>query len=135
MKNILGITNDLSQALQRKDQDLINAMALVAVCKQRLQAMRDNGWNSLLEEVFLFCESHSIITPNMDVMFVPQGRSRRKGAQVKNLHHFQVEIFYQVIDIQLQELNNRFIEANIELLLCVACLSPWSHLSLLISKN
>ena len=43
MKNILGITNDLSQALQRKDQDIINAMALVAVCKQRLQAMRDNG--------------------------------------------------------------------------------------------
>ena len=92
--------------------------------KQRLQTMRDNGWNSLLEEVFLFCESHSIITPNMDVMFVPQGRSRRKGAQVTNLHHFQVKIFYQVIDIQLQELNNRFTEVNTDLLLCIACLSP-----------
>ncbi|XP_042467409.1 zinc finger MYM-type protein 1-like [Zingiber officinale] len=26
MKNILGVTNDLSQALQRKDQDIVNAM-------------------------------------------------------------------------------------------------------------
>ena len=78
----------------------------------------------MLEEVFLFYESHNIVTPNMDVMFVPQGRSRRKGAQVTNLHHFQVEIFYQVIDIQLQELNNRFTKVNTELLHYVACLSP-----------
>ena len=33
MKTILGITNDLSQALQRKDQDIVNAMALVKVTK------------------------------------------------------------------------------------------------------
>ena len=44
MKNLLGVTNELSKALQRKDQDyIINAMNLVKVCKQRLQMMRDNG--------------------------------------------------------------------------------------------
>nr|KYP70109.1 hypothetical protein KK1_009317 [Cajanus cajan] len=42
MKNILGITHELSQALQRSDQDIINAMKLVSVSKQRLQAMRDD---------------------------------------------------------------------------------------------
>lgn len=36
MKMILGITNDLSKALQRKDQDLVNAMDLVKFSKQRL---------------------------------------------------------------------------------------------------
>ena len=40
------------------------------------------------------------------------------------MHHFQVEIFYQVVDRQLQELNNRFTEVNTELLLCIACLNP-----------
>ncbi|KAL5129921.1 Zinc finger MYM-type protein 1 [Glycine soja] len=43
MKNVLGILNELSQALQRKDQDIINAMNLVNITKLRLQTMRDNG--------------------------------------------------------------------------------------------
>ena len=33
MKSILGITNELSQALQRKDQDIVNAMTFVQVSK------------------------------------------------------------------------------------------------------
>ncbi|XP_029147089.1 uncharacterized protein [Arachis hypogaea] len=36
IKNILGVTNELSQALQRNDQDIVNAMALVKMSKQRL---------------------------------------------------------------------------------------------------
>ncbi|XP_020409201.1 zinc finger MYM-type protein 1-like [Prunus persica] len=43
MKRILGITNDLSQALQKKNQDIVNVMDLIKICKGRLQSMRDNG--------------------------------------------------------------------------------------------
>ena len=43
-ENYLGITNDLSQALQRKNQDIVNVMALVKVTKQQLQRMKDDGW-------------------------------------------------------------------------------------------
>ena len=43
MKTILKITNDLLQVLQRKDQDIVNAMAIVKVTKQQLQGMRDDG--------------------------------------------------------------------------------------------
>ena len=75
MKDILGITNELSQALQRNDQDIVNAMKLVGVCKQRLEIMRKNGWNSLLSEVSKFCLKHDIDVPNMDDMFL----SRRQG--------------------------------------------------------
>ena len=32
----MGITNELSQVLQRKDQDIVNAMSLVGVVKERL---------------------------------------------------------------------------------------------------
>ncbi|XP_057756353.1 uncharacterized protein LOC130975600 [Arachis stenosperma] len=66
MKSILGVTNELSQALQRSDQDIINAMTLVKVSKQRLQSIRDDSWSSLLNEVSLFCDSHNILVPNMN---------------------------------------------------------------------
>ncbi|XP_050289230.1 uncharacterized protein LOC126727556 [Quercus robur] len=124
MKNILGITNELSIALQKKNQDIVNAMDLVKVSKQRLQVMRDDGWASLLAEVSLFCTSHDIPILDMEVIFVVSGRPRRNTQQNTNLHHYRVELFYTVIDMQLQELNNRFSEANTDLLLCMACLNP-----------
>ncbi|XP_050222231.1 uncharacterized protein LOC126672328 [Mercurialis annua] len=127
MKHVLGITNELSQTLQRKDQDIVNAMTLVKIAKQRLQLMRDSGWNSLMDEVTLFCNSHDIQVPNMEDVYIPPGRSRRNFEKVKNMHHYKVEVFSTVIDLQLQELNNRFNEVNTELLLCFACLNP-SHL-------
>ncbi|XP_022894138.1 uncharacterized protein LOC111408630 [Olea europaea var. sylvestris] len=49
---------------------------------------------------------------------------RLRRETVTNLHHFRVEMFYAVIDMQLQEFNDRFFEVNSNLLLCVACLSP-----------
>ena len=60
----------------------------------------------------------------MDETFVVSGRSRRNTQQKTNLHHYCVELFYTVIDMQLQELNNRFSKANTDLLLCMACLNP-----------
>ena len=54
MKIILGITNELSIALQKKIQDIVNAITLVKVSKQRLQTMRDDEWKALLTEVSLF---------------------------------------------------------------------------------
>ncbi|XP_058741882.1 uncharacterized protein LOC131614290 [Vicia villosa] len=97
----------LLKTLQRSDQDIVNAISLVRVCKGRLQGMRDNG-----------------CIPNMDDALITQGRSKRKAQKISNLHRFQVELFYEVIDRQLQELNNRFNEVNTELLLCVASLNP-----------
>ncbi|XP_048425917.1 zinc finger MYM-type protein 1-like [Pyrus x bretschneideri] len=124
MKDILGITNELSQALQRKDQDIVNAMKLVGVGKQRLEIMRKSGWDSLLSEVSEFCLKHNIDVPNKDDMFLSRRRGQRKAQAVTNMHHYRVGIFYVVLDWQLQELNNRFNETNSELLLCLACLCP-----------
>uniref|UniRef100_A0A7N0V437 DUF4371 domain-containing protein n=1 Tax=Kalanchoe fedtschenkoi TaxID=63787 RepID=A0A7N0V437_KALFE len=41
MKNVLGVTNELSQALQKKDQDIVNAIELVRISKEKLQIMRE----------------------------------------------------------------------------------------------
>ena len=125
MRSLSGVSNELSQALQRKDQDIVNAMKLVRMPKKRPQIMRENGWSSLLDEVSTFCGINEIVVPNMDNIFLARGQSRNKAHGMTNLHYYRVELFYAVIDMQLQELNNCFTESNTELLLCVSCLSPF----------
>ena len=41
-----------------------------------------------------------------------------------NDHHFRVEVFYMITDLQLQELNIRFNEISTSLLICTTSLSP-----------
>ena len=43
MRELLGITDDLFQALQRKSQDILNAMHLVSLTKKLIQKFRDDG--------------------------------------------------------------------------------------------
>ena len=72
----------------------------------------------------LFCTTHDISILNMDEIFEVSGRPRRNTQQNTNLHHYRVELFYTVIDLQLQGLNNHFLAANIDLLFCMVCLNP-----------
>ena len=86
--------------------------------------MRDDEWKSLLTEVSSFCTTHDISILNMDEIFVVNERPRRNTQQNTNLHHYCIELFYTIIDMQLQELNNHFSEMNTNSLLCMACLNP-----------
>ncbi|XP_008226411.1 PREDICTED: uncharacterized protein LOC103325991 [Prunus mume] len=112
---ILGITNDLSKALQKKDQDIVNVMMLVQRCKQKLQSVRDDDFDDFLGQVSMFCGKNDIDVPNMDDLFVPQGRSRRKAQKITNRHYYRVDLFLTIIDKQLVELNNRFTELEDQL--------------------
>ncbi|KAL7119944.1 hypothetical protein ACP275_02G092900 [Erythranthe tilingii] len=97
MRSILGITNDLSQALQRKDQDLANAMKLVTFAKDRLQELREGGWDDLLRENSSFCVQNNILIPNMNddfVLYSRDGRVSLKGTQITNLNHYKVDVLY-----------------------------------------
>ncbi|ESR46362.1 hypothetical protein CICLE_v10003344mg, partial [Citrus x clementina] len=95
------------------DQDILNAIKLVEICKKNLQIMRENGWDSLHSKVSSFCLKHDIDVPNMN-----------DAREISNMHYFRVELFFAFLDLQLQELNNRFNGVNMELLLCFACLYP-----------
>mgnify|MGYP006267317183 CR=1 FL=1 len=55
MIKVLGLTNDLSQALQQKDQNIVSAMNMIVSVKRLLQHLRDEGWEPLLEAVTAFC--------------------------------------------------------------------------------
>ncbi|XP_012851943.1 PREDICTED: zinc finger MYM-type protein 1-like [Erythranthe guttata] len=132
MRSILGITNDLSQALQRKDQDLANAMKLVIFAKDRLQELREGGWDDLLRETSSFCVQNNILIPNMNddfVLYSRDGRVSRKGTQITNLNHYKVDVLYTVIDLQLSELNDRFDNTNTELLSMISCFDPSNSFS------
>ncbi|XP_049350011.1 uncharacterized protein LOC125814587 [Solanum verrucosum] len=51
-------------------------------------------------------------------------RSKRKKSEISYLHHFRVEVFYVVIDLQLQEFNNHFDVVTSDLLLGMPSLNP-----------
>ncbi|KAJ3698945.1 hypothetical protein LUZ61_002650 [Rhynchospora tenuis] len=123
-----AITNELSDALQKKEQEIINAIDLVMVAKNRLQDMRDNGWGSLLGEVHSFCVKHNIDVLNMEAEKVLK-RSECAASGMTNGHYYRIDLFNSVIDLILQELNDRFTEINTELLRCMSCLHPRSNFS------
>jgi hypothetical protein len=81
MKNVMRINDVLCQALQQRSQDILNAMHLVTTTKTLIQKLRDDGWETLLEEVTSFCKHQDIEVPNMNAYFSSVGRSRRKKNQ------------------------------------------------------
>ncbi|KAK8293064.1 hypothetical protein V6Z12_D06G165100 [Gossypium hirsutum] len=48
MKEVLGVTDNLCQALQCHSQDTLNDMSLVLTTKDLIQKLRDDGWNEYL---------------------------------------------------------------------------------------
>ncbi|XP_015168393.1 uncharacterized protein [Solanum tuberosum] len=135
MRDILAITNELNESLQKKEQDIANAILLVKVVKKRLQDLRNEGWDSLAENVSAFCVKYDILIPNFDEFYVNFGRSQRKVAKYTISHHYRVEVFFKIIDWQLQELNDRFNEVRTNLLIGVACLNPVDSFSSFDIKN
>ncbi|XP_075666075.1 uncharacterized protein LOC142635908 [Castanea sativa] len=121
----MEITNKLCQALQSQSQDILNAMHLVLSTKALIQKFRDDGWDGLLTILVSFCEKHPIYVPDMKARYVARrGRARNQQDSVTIKHHYQVNIFYVVIDSQLQELNHLFNEDAMELLRLSSALEP-----------
>ncbi|XP_071729025.1 uncharacterized protein [Rutidosis leptorrhynchoides] len=125
--NMRGLTNILSQALQRKDQDINEAVQLVEVTKEKLQDLRTNGFEQLLEKVSSFCEKHGIRILKMDEDCF---NSRRQKEKITNQHYYEVECFNTVLDMQIQKFGDRFSEASTELLSCMAALHPRDSFSM-----
>ncbi|XP_029151619.1 uncharacterized protein [Arachis hypogaea] len=125
MKDMMGITDILCQALQKQSQDIVNAVQLVHSTKTLIQSMRDDRWEELLKNVKSFCEQHDILIPDLTASYVArQGRSRHQKDHITVEHYFRVEIFLVTIDKQLQELNSRFNDQAMDLLSLSSTLMP-----------
>uniref|UniRef100_A0A8I6XNG5 HAT C-terminal dimerisation domain-containing protein n=1 Tax=Hordeum vulgare subsp. vulgare TaxID=112509 RepID=A0A8I6XNG5_HORVV len=124
MLRVLGLTNDLSQALQQKDQNIVCAINMIVSVKSLLQKLRDDGWQPLLISTTNFCAARNIIVPNMDDNILARGYPRRSRKMVTCLHHYKVTIFNEVLDRNIAEMNNHLSETSTRLLKCIACLDP-----------
>ncbi|KAK9677030.1 hypothetical protein RND81_11G117300 [Saponaria officinalis] len=121
MKVTLGLTNVLSQFLQQKDQNIIEAVSLVQSTKRQLLELRNEGWDKFLQGVNDFCTQNDIAILNMQDKTHGRFRSQRGTT---NEHHFHYDIFNEVVDQIGMEMDNRFSESSTELLTCIACLNP-----------
>ncbi|XBI03917.1 hypothetical protein VPH35_132281 [Triticum aestivum] len=130
MLKILRITNDLSLLLQKKDQNVVQAMSLVTDVRTRLVNWRNDGWEPLLEDVKVFCTKNDIPIPSMDDIFTKWGKSRKGGRNnVTADHFFRVDTFYAAIDSITTEFDHRFNEVSSELLQNFSCLDPRNSFS------
>ncbi|XP_044323828.1 zinc finger MYM-type protein 1-like [Triticum aestivum] len=121
MKEIFEITEVLGQALQKKSQDIVNAVRLVSSTKECLQQLRsDDGYQEFIVTVVEFCTNHSIVIPDFEEAYIMRGgRARHQPNQLTKEHYFRVEIFYATLDTQLFELNHRFNEKFLRRVLSV----------------
>jgi hypothetical protein len=127
MIKILSATNSLSQCLQRKDQDILNALRLVRMTKRSLQMLQNSGWDGIKKEAIEFCEEHDITVPSLNEIWVARGRPRRlpAGHELRTIEdHFRIDLFNAVVDSTLAELNHRFSSEACELLSKVPFLDP-----------
>ncbi|XP_074374121.1 uncharacterized protein LOC141714503 [Apium graveolens] len=94
---IMDITDLLSQALQRQSKGIVNAMNLVSSTKTLLQELREHGWDNFFLSVHQFGEDQGLEMPKMNAAYsIGIGR----------------------------ELNDRFTEQSIELLVLSSALDP-----------
>ncbi|XP_024965958.1 zinc finger MYM-type protein 1-like [Cynara cardunculus var. scolymus] len=120
MFHILEVTDLLSQALQKKDQDILEAVSLIRGTKQLLQQFRETGFHPLLKKMYSFCEANGIKALDMEDRYSKNGRQR---TNITNCHYYKFDIFNTVVDMQIQEFGNRFSEVSTELLKNIAALS------------
>jgi hypothetical protein len=72
-------------------------------------------------------KKNEIDVPDMNARCTrARGRSCRQDEESSMTmeHHFRIDVFTVAIDFQLQELNNRFSEHTVELLILSAALNP-----------
>ena len=123
MLTTLAATNTLSLSLQRKDQDIVNAIGCVRSTRHHLISLRRDEWGKLLDEVNEFCAMHDIGTLQMEDTYIDPQQPRKKSG-ITNKHHYEVDCFNEVIDWLVQELDSRFNETSSELLVCSATFNP-----------
>ena len=131
MKLVMGITYPFSISLQRRDQDIANAIRLLHTANRQFQMTKAEGWDSLMNDVTSFCVKHDIQIPHMDELAPLQTRrkSKRRHLDVTLEHYYRVNVFYTILDMQIQELDSRFPENSTELLIGIACLNPANSFS------
>ncbi|XP_061366257.1 uncharacterized protein LOC133309491 [Gastrolobium bilobum] len=90
IKEIMGITEVLCQALQLKSQDISNALYMISTTKELLHKLKESGWDAFLIHVQEFCKKYGIDIPDMSAKYIGRrGRARNEQGD------FSTEKFYR----------------------------------------
>ncbi|PRQ22643.1 putative HAT dimerization domain, ribonuclease H-like domain-containing protein [Rosa chinensis] len=122
MHDVMRITDFLCQSLQKKAIDILNALNFLSITKSKLQDMREDGWDNLIMKVASFCCEYDIIMPDMSAPYKKGIRACEQN--ITNEHYYRVNILNAVIDFQLAELDSRFQDNSLELLVLSATFDP-----------
>ncbi|XP_062021391.1 uncharacterized protein LOC133737947 [Rosa rugosa] len=123
MHDVMKITGFLCQSLQKKAIDILNALNFLSITKSKLQDMREDGWDDLIMRVESFCCEHDIVMPDMSTPY-KKGTERACEQNITKKHFYRVNILNAVIDFQLAELDSRFTDKSLELLVLSATFDP-----------
>ncbi|KAJ1282880.1 hypothetical protein BS78_03G085400 [Paspalum vaginatum] len=104
MIDLLSITNSLSQALQRKDQDIVEAIHLIIDVKEQLQDMRENGWDPIFKRAKLFCDKNEIKVPNIDKEVNARGTSAL-SSELNSFSNFDVDKLVKLAEMYAEDYN------------------------------
>ncbi|XP_073023974.1 uncharacterized protein [Primulina eburnea] len=125
MHKIMGITDLLCRALQKKSLDIVNAMDFVSTTKYLLHTLRAEGYDILLIIVQSVCENNGIEIPDMNAWYrSATGRSIQQRDSITFDHHYRFDVFNAAIDFQVEELNSRFNDGAVELVRLSSALDP-----------
>lgn len=131
LKNIFNITTPLSNYLQSKSLDFIQALKLVDSCKVKLTGMRsEEECDSIINEAKIFARTHKLdddLPSNFKSV-----RMRKKKMPGENtqdqipespIERYRKNTFYKVLDQIIMSINSRFSDAR-EILKDLCLLSP-----------
>ncbi|XP_078438633.1 uncharacterized protein LOC144709105 [Wolffia australiana] len=128
MTEVLTVTNTLSVSLQKKDQDLVNACAMIKSPKLEIQSVRDEGFPGILDRLVAFSLLHGIVVPSLEEQWQPSGRRTRgrlpQSRELSYKDHYRLEVFIPVLDQLRSELDCQFSETVRELMDLASCLQP-----------
>lgn len=131
MHKIIGITYLLCRALQQKSLDILSAMDLVSTTKALFQTLRDVKFDLVLANVQFVCIKYEIDIPHINASYKKAtGRSCQQQGSVTVYQHYHYDIFNSTIDFQLEELNSRFSDEIVELLILSFALEPKDNFKL-----
>ncbi|XP_076889543.1 uncharacterized protein LOC143540335 [Bidens hawaiensis] len=104
------------------------SIKLVKLIDEALKSYQLEGFDSLLEDVTSFCDKYDIEVVDMEAEYVDP-KYQRKKTGITNRHHYVVNNFNTILDMQIQEHGNRFNEVNTILLTSMSSLSPSCNFS------
>ncbi|XP_050064395.1 zinc finger MYM-type protein 1-like isoform X3 [Aphis gossypii] len=114
MKNVFSITTPLSNYLQSKSLDFIEALRLVNNAKENLLSMRsDIKYKKIIDEAKQFCETHDL--PEKDFKIIRLKKRKRqideniKEVNLNSLYeNYKISTYFMALDKIITSFTSRF---------------------------